>query len=108
MSTYQRCLREALTITDRDEFISELALSTIWEDEGTEIPQERIDWLAQLWDAAHRSCKDIAAAAGASQRKLAERFAIPYKTVEDWCRGTRTPPAYTLMMMQECLGLFRR
>ena len=106
MTIYQTCLKEALIITDRDEYVSDLALSSIWEDESAEIPQDRIDWLGQLWDAAHRSCKEIAAAAGLSQRKLAERFAIPYKTMEDWCRGTRTPPAYTLMMMQECLGLF--
>lgn len=105
MTIYQTCLSEALNCPDRDAYISDLALSSIWGDEGGDVPQARIDWLGQLWDAAHRSCKEIAAAAGMSQRKLAERFVIPYKTMEDWCRGTRTPPVYTLMMMQECLGL---
>lgn len=56
-------------------------------------------------DATHRSVKEIAAAAGMSQRKLAERFGIPYRTMENWCEGRRKCPDYVKMMMQEILGL---
>lgn len=53
-----------------------------------------------------RSVRDIAAAAGLNQRELAERFGIPRRTVEDWCRGVRQCPPYVRLMMQECLGLY--
>lgn len=49
--------------------------------------------------------KDIAAAAGMSCRKLAERFGIPYRTMEDWSSGKRVPPDYLLAMMREILGV---
>ena len=88
--------------TDRDAYVSDLALSSTWGDaEDAQIPQERIDELGELWDAAHRSVKEIAANAGMSNRQLAERFCIPYRTVEDWSAGVRTPPVWVLLMMQE-------
>ena len=108
MTIYQSCLSEAANYTDRDAYISDLALSSIWEDdEAADIPDGRLVWLGQLYDAAHRSVKEIAAAAGLSQRKLAERFAIPYRTMENWCGGQRGCPEYVRLMMQECLGLLR-
>ena len=85
------------------------------DEEGTpsftmdgKVPEERIEWLRQLWDAAHRSVKDICRDAGMTQRALAEHFAIPLHTVNNWCMEIRTCPAYTRMMMQESLGLFNR
>lgn len=59
-----------------------------------------------LQTALFRSVRDIAAAAGLNQRELAERFGIPRRTVEDWCRGVRQCPSYVRLMMQECLGLY--
>ena len=106
MTIYQTCINEAQSYTDRDAYVSDLALSSIWGDEEGEVPQERLEWLGQLWDAVRRSVKDIARDAGMSQRKLAERFAVPYRTAEDWC--SRSCPIYVRLMMQECLGLLRR
>lgn len=71
-------------------------------------PQDRIDAIGKIWDACHRSVKDIADAAGLTQRKLAVRFCIPYRTVEDWCAGKRVCKLYDRLMMQECLGLLKR
>lgn len=106
---YLLALTEATNYTDRDAFISDFALSSIWGDEeGTDVPEERIEWLGQLWDACRRTVKDIAKAAGMSQRKLAERFAVPYRTAEYWCSKPTACALYVRMMMQECLGLLRR
>ncbi len=100
---------EATVYTDRDAYISDLALSAMWEDgESNEIPPERIADLGSIWDACNRSFKDIASEAGLSQRKLAERFCIPCRTVEDWSTGKRECNIYIRLMMQECLGLLRR
>lgn len=105
---YSTCATEAQNYTDRDAYISDLALSSIWGDGPDDpIPQDRIEKLESIYDAVHRSIKDIAKDAGLSQRKLAERFCIPVRTVEDWCAGKRTPPDYVRLMMQELLGLLQ-
>ena len=106
MTNKQRleCVREMDAYTDRDAYVSDLALSSLWDDaEDAEIPPERIAELGDLWDAAHRSIKEIAAADRMSNRQLAERFCIPYRTVEDWSAGYRKPPVWVLLMMQEIL-----
>lgn len=103
------CVGEATCYADRDSFISDFALSSMWEDDETsEIPPERIAALGEIYEACHRSIKDIASAAGLSNRKLAERFCIPYRTVEDWSAGKRECALYMRLMMQECLGILRR
>lgn len=106
---YSTCVTEAQHYTDREAYISDLALSSMWEDDKTdEIPAERLDAVSQIWDAAHRSVKQIAADAGMSQRKLAERFCIPYRTIENWGGGKNACPLYIRLMMQEILGLLQR
>ena len=103
------CCKEVENYTDRDAYISDLALSSIWGDGPDDpIPKHRLEKLESIYDAVHRSVKDIATASGLSQRKLAEGFCIPARTVEDWCAGKRTPPDYVRLMMQECLGLLQR
>lgn len=103
------CAQEAHGIADRDAYVSDMALSSIWGDEpDADIPAERLEQLAAIWEAAHRSVRDIVYAAGLTQRQLADRFCAPYRTVEDWCRGLRTPPDYVRLMMQEILGLIAR
>ena len=46
--------------------------------------------------------KELAAAAGMSQRALARRFGIPYRTMEDWS-SKGTCPKYIIKMMEEIL-----
>lgn len=102
---FAACYKEIANYQDRDAYVSDMALSSIWEDTTSdEIPAERLDAVSQIWDAAHKSVKQIAADAGLTQRKLAERFCIPYRTVENWCGGQRECPAYVRLMMQELLG----
>lgn len=100
------CLREAEKYSDRTAYISDLSLSSIWGDEDSaEVPAGRVEELERIYDAYHRPVREIAAAAGLSQRKLAERFCIPYHTMERWCGGQSACPVYTRLMMQEILGL---
>lgn len=81
----------------------------MWDSaHGDDMQDSQIEAVGQIWDAVHRSVPEIAAAAGLSNRKLAERFSIPYRTVENWCGGQRSCPDYVRMMMQECLGLLKR
>lgn len=108
---FNAILSDALSraTNDLDAFISDWALSSVWEDDpDADVPSDRLEQIGAIWDAAHRSVKEIAAAAGFSQRKLAERFSIPYRTMENWCGGQRSCPDYVRLMMQECLGLVHR
>lgn len=109
---YSICVTEAQNYTDRDAYISDMALSSVWGDSSdTQISQDRLEQLGSIYDAVHRSVKDIAAAAGLSVRAMAIRFCIPQRTVENWyCVGksARDCPLYTRLMMQECLGLLKR
>ena len=106
---YTICVTEAQNYTDREAYISDLSLSSIWGD-GPEddIPPARLEQLGTIYDAVHRSIKQIAADAGLTQRKLADRFCIPVCTIEDWCAGKRTPPDYVRLMMQELLEQISR
>lgn len=103
------CVSEAINYTDRDAYISDFCLSSMWADpEDADIPSDRIAALSDIWEACNRSIKAIAAGSGLSCRKLAERFCIPYRTMEDWSAGRRECPLYTRLMMQECLDLLKR
>ena len=106
LKQYKFCIQEIQEYTDADAYVSDISLSSIWDDTPSdEIPSDRVEAIAKIWDAYHKSVKDIADEAGMTQRKLADRFCIPLRTVEDWCAGKRTPPDYVRMMMQELLGL---
>ena len=103
---FTACVRECAAYTSRESYISDMATSSIWGDSAdAEIPQERINAIGAIWDACNRSIKEISAAAGISNRKLAERFCIPHRTVEDWSRNVSKCPIYVSLMMQRCLGL---
>ena len=109
---YTTCVTEAQNYTDREAYISDLALSSIWGDgPDADIPTARMEQLGSIYDAVHRPIKQIAADAGMSVRAMAIRFCIPIRTAESWCGTTdaaRQCPLYTRLMMQECLGLLKR
>ena len=103
------CYKEVNHYTDRAAYVSDLSASSIWgDDETNQIPEDRIEAVGSIWDACHRSIKEISAAAGISNRKLAERFCVPYRTMDAWSIGERESPPYVRLMMQECLGLLKR
>ena len=105
---YNVCVSESLNYTDKDAFVSDMTLSSVWgEDLESDIPQDRIDWLGSIWDASHRDIKAIARTAGISQRALARRFCIPIRTMEEWGRGKNGCALHIRLMMQECLGLVK-
>ena len=97
----------ALTDQDRDAFVSDWALSSIWGD-GEDIPPERIDELARLWDAAHMAIRDIREHTGLSQAKFATRYCIPLRTIEDWERGARKCPNYLRLLLAQATGAYQR
>ena len=106
---YATLMAEAFASSDRETYISDWALSSIWggaEDAG--IPQARIAALGDIWDVAHLSIKDIRKASGMSQVAFAQHVCIPRRSIEDWERGVRTCPDYLRVLLAEHFGLFHR
>lgn len=50
-----------------------------------------------------KTIKNICESYGLSQTELSRRFEIPLRTVQDWHRGLRTPPAYVVTMIEKLL-----
>lgn len=103
------CWSEVLQYGDKASYISDVSMSSIFEEfDGEDAPPERIRILSELYDGWHRTVKEIAADSGLSCRKLAEKFGIPYRTMEYWSSNPGAIAPYTKLMMQELLGLIRR
>lgn len=106
---FSQVYSDAVASSDRDAFVSNWSLSSVWGDEpNAEIPSDRITYLGSVWDAAHATIKSIAAAKGMSVRAFAEKHLIPQRTAENWSSGVNAPPAYLLLALQEAEKLFRR
>lgn len=104
---YNFCVAEAANYDNVDAYISDVALSTIWDDApDAPIPPERLENLRNIYTAATRTVREVVAAVGMTQAAFAEHFCIPRRTVEDWCRGITKCPLYTRLLIQQCIGLF--
>lgn len=102
---------EAITSPDRDAFVSDWSLSSVWGDApapDADIPAERIDTLERLWDVAHLTIRDIRQHTGLSQAAFATRYCIPTRTVEDWERGVRNCHDYLRLLLAQDTGLYTR
>lgn len=100
---------DAITSPDRDAFVSDWSLSSVWGDVPyADIPAGRIDLLARLWDAAHLTIRDIRQHTGLSQAAFATRYCIPTRTPEDWERGVRSCPDYLRLLLAQSTGLYAR
>lgn len=108
LKQYQFCIQELQEYTDADAYVSDIALSSIWGDgPDYDIPAERIDQLRTIFQAASRTVPDIAAIAGLNITNMSARFAVPYRTMQNWFNGSRECILSTRLLMQECLGLYK-
>ena len=97
----------ALGVADRDAFISDWALSSVWGGaEDAEIPAERLTELGKIWDVAHVSFADIVKASGLKLVDFAARFAIPYRTAQNWLAGVNRCPDYTRLLLARAVGIY--
>lgn len=54
--------------------------------------------------ANKRNIKMVMAQYGYNQKRLSERFSIPYRTIQNWVGGQRECPDYIIRMMDEILS----
>lgn len=103
---FAACVRECAAYDDLDAYVSDMSLSTIWGDTNTPEATARFG-LRSIYTAVNRTPKEIVAASGLSQAAFAERYCIPRRTVEDWCRGVAKCPLYTRLLLQRAEGLLK-
>ena len=94
---------EAGTYADRDAYISDLALSSVWGD--TEVSSERLALLGGIWDGAHCTVPELIKKYGMTQTGFSQFFNIPLRTVQNWCGGQRECPSYVAAMASEILAM---
>lgn len=92
----------------REAFVSDWALSSIWDDDGQDIPENRIAEIGNIWDVAHLTICDIRQYTGLSQAKFATRFCIPRRSIEDWESGARHCPDYLRLLLAQAVGLYNK
>lgn len=90
----------------REAFVSDWALSSIWDNDGQDIPEDRIAEIGDIWDVAHLTICDIRQHTGLSQAKFATRFCIPRRSIEDWESGARKCPDYLRLLLAQTVGLY--
>lgn len=90
---------------DRDAYISDMALSSVWGDaEDAEVPSDRLKLLGGIWDGAHLTIPELINQHGLTQTGFAQYFNIPLRTVQDWCGGQRSCSPYVAAMAAEILA----
>lgn len=106
INQYHLALTEIENYTDRDAFVSDLALSSAFpEDSDLSVTASE---LILIWEAYHMTIRDLRTASGLSRMEFSRRFRIPIRTVENWeCTGpnARECPTYVRMLIAESLGL---
>lgn len=106
---FYEAFADALMVKDRDEYIFDWALSSVWGDAAdAEVPDRRISNLGALWDVAHASVREIRAYTGLTRTNFALRYLIPYRTVENWERGDSQCPDYVRLLLAQVTGFYRR
>lgn len=93
----------ALESTERDAFVSDWSLSSIWDNaaEGDALIS-RAELCGRIWDLAHMTIADIRHTTGLSQSAFAERFCIPRFTVINWEQRGGCAPYIRLMLARLC------
>lgn len=80
---------EASNYTDRDSFVSDMALSSVWGNDLEEISPDRVKQCSILWDSVNLPFSELRARMGLTQAQMAERLCVPRRTLENWeYRGT--------------------
>ena len=98
--------KSAQACADRTAFVNDWRLSSGFGDDGDFV--DCVEMAGTVWDVAHMSIRDIVKVSGLSQAAFAARIGAPTRTVEDWCRGVRTPPEYVRLLVALDLKLISR
>ncbi len=106
--TFFALLEDAVVSSDKDAYVEEWAISNVFEP-GKNAPiaiyDEIVHDLDNIWDIAHITFKELLSRAEITMTECSTRFCIPFRTIQDWCAGRRTPPRYIILTIAEIVGV---
>lgn len=84
MTDHQRyiLISEAQSDADREAFVSDWALSSMWGEDAD--LAHTAEQCGKAWDAVHKPLSEIRAAMGLTQVQMAERLCVSRRTYENW------------------------
>lgn len=85
----------------REVFLNSVTLSIPDDADGCVDLDAEKRRLAQIWDVAHMTMKEIVDASGLSQTAFAKQAGVPRRTVQDWCGEKRACPTYVRFLLAE-------
>ena len=94
---------EAQKDTDRDIYLSDWALSSIFPEDSDLAANAEL--VGRIWDVAHMTVREIVAESGLKRTACAQLLCIPYRTLTAWCNGARECGDYIRLWMALLLGL---
>jgi DNA-binding transcriptional regulator YiaG len=89
----------------REVFLNNVTLSIPDDADGCVDLDAEKRRLAQIWDVAHMTMKEIVDASGLSQTAFAKQAGVPLRTVQDWCSEKRACPTYVRFLLAEHYNL---
>ena len=106
INQYHLAITEIENYTDRDAFVSDLAISSAFpEDADLSVTASE---LVLIWEAYDMTIRDLRTAAALSRSEFSRRFYIPIRTIENWeCTGAnaRECPVYVRLLIADAIGL---
>ena len=105
MTDHQRYILvgEAQSDTDRETFVSDWALSSMWGDDAdiAKIAEQ----CGKIWDAIHKPMGEIRASMGLTQTQMAERLCVSKRTLENWEYKGTCPVYVRILIARVWMGL---
>ena len=93
---YRSLIGEYLNLGNSEEKL----LAEIGYPENIDLsPDELIRAVSIIGAAAENDIKKLVELSGLSMRATATKFAIPYRTLQDWCNGNRSATPYIVMLI---------
>lgn len=87
--------------TSRAAFLNNATLSIPDDADGCVDLDAEKERLANIWELAHLSMRELVGRTGLSQTAFAKQAGIPLRTVQGWCLGERDCPAYVRFLLAE-------
>nr|DAK99151.1 MAG TPA: helix-turn-helix domain protein [Caudoviricetes sp.] len=94
---------DAKNNNDRDSFVSDWALSSIWGDDAD--ISKAAEQCGKIWDAVHKPMGEIRASMGLTQAQMAERLCVPKRTLENWEYKGTCPVYVRILIARVWMGL---
>lgn len=109
---YVFAVKKAPKYNELDVFVSDMLASVAFlpseDDAAAEPEMSLVSELHMIWMVLAAPFCEFFKELDMTQKECADRFLIPYRTVQNWVGGINRCAPYTRLMMAELCGLIKR